>query len=60
LHTGYEKLLSLSLSLEFSSRREQPFKDFNQIMCEKSDPVLFSRKRISLMMIKAPISAMIV
>ena len=45
LHTGIWKVVAaLSLSMEFSSRREQPFKDSNQTMCEKSDPALFCRK----------------
>ena len=43
-HRLWKIVAALSLSMEFSSRREQPLKDSNQTMCEKSDPVLVSLK----------------
>ena len=44
VHRLWKIVAAVSLSMEFSSRREQPFKDSNQTMCEKSDPALFWRK----------------
>ena len=43
-HRLWKIVAALSLSVEFSSRREKHLQDSNQTMCEKSDPALFCRK----------------